>query len=926
VKRYNEGVACLVFCLLLLSAAEIKAQYLHNDITYARDKIIIVIKTPYLPLNPITNNGDVATGLTEVDNLNKRFSVNHIWQLFPKAEEHGSPEMAGYYSITFASGNPLEDVLAAYDQLGSIDHVEPIGIHKLFYNPNDANISSQWAITKIHARQGWDINRGDSAVVLGIADTGVDWNHPDLAANIWMNSAETVDGIDNDGNGYVDDIRGWDWVTGQSGWPGEDANIADNNPMDFYGHGTHCAGIASAVTDNGTGVAGIGFNCSIMCLRIGWYDISGYGLVDMSYAASAMYYAANKGAKAINCSWGSSNSGGLGTATTYATSHGVVVVSAAGNDSSQVAPYLCSRTDVIAVAATDQNDQAAYFSNFGTWVDVSAPGVNIYSTYFDDTYAYLDGTSMAAPHVVGLAGLIAATSPSMTRAQIQARIISTTDNIDALNPGYSGKLGSGRINVYNALNGLGSPILTPLPVSPIGAFWLNTPHPTIIWSDTSAGTHYHLQVDDNSGFSSTIVNDSSLTDTTRYCADSLGDGTWYWRVRSGNGHFWSDYTLIQSFRIDTNKPNTTTLLAPALNSWTNDRTPTFTWQSVTDVGGSGVLKYLIEIDDDSLFALAHLLDDSTAAINYTPTLNLPADIRVFWRVRARDRAGNYANYASSAFNLDNTPPASPIAFNVTPNGWASNPNFTLNWTNPADPSGITRAYYKLGSAPTSSNDTTGHLAATPPVAITAQVVGVQAIYIWLIDGVGNAAFVNNSRDSIRFDNSNPNGSIASSPSTSSTLIFAVSWTAGTDIGSGLSGSYNVRFKDGTGGTWLDWLTNFSGLANQFTGVQGHTYFFEVGAIDNAGNVEIFSGTAETSTLVDTTYTGPPFVPGDANGSGVVNGIDVVYLVSYLKGGPPPPDPILRADANGSCTVNGIDVVYLVSYLKGGPAPYAGNCR
>jgi thermitase len=166
--------------------------------------------------------------------------------------------------------------------------------------------------------------------------------------------------------------------------------------MDFAGHGTHVGGIASAETNNGTGIAGLGFDCLIMALRIGWLDINGWSYVRMDFASSAFYYATNKDVKSINCSWGSSYSSSFASAANYAMNNGVVVVSSAGNNNNSTASYLCSRSEVIAVAATDNTDHKASFSNYGSWVDVSAPGVNIRSTYYNNTYAYLDGTSMAA--------------------------------------------------------------------------------------------------------------------------------------------------------------------------------------------------------------------------------------------------------------------------------------------------------------------------------------------------------------------------------------------------------------------------------------------------------------------------------------------------------------------------------------------------
>jgi len=281
----------------------------------------------------------------------------------------------------------------------------------------------------------------------------VDWDHPDLADDIWLNEAEVngITGFDDDGNNYIDDYRGWDWVTGVNGAPGEDDMTPDNDPMDFDGHGTHCSGVSAAVTDNGVGIAGVSFNCRVMPLRVGWQDPSGQGYIRMDFAAQAFYYGTDNGARSINCSWGSSNSGGIGAATSYATANGVIVVTSAGNSNNQTPSYLGSRMDVVAVAATDQNDIKSSFSNFGTWVDVAAPGTGIYSTFFNDNYTILDGTSMAAPHVVGLAALIWASEPGLTDLEVINRILSTADNLDSLNPNYSGLLGAGRINAYAAL-------------------------------------------------------------------------------------------------------------------------------------------------------------------------------------------------------------------------------------------------------------------------------------------------------------------------------------------------------------------------------------------------------------------------------------------------------------------------------------------
>lgn len=446
-------VVILAIISKVFALSERSSIHFEDGVEYVPDAIVVVFTPDVLPLDIRAEDGAIITGEDAIDDLNSRFDVSGFEQLFPGSDKKAATALSGYYTITFTSRNDLYSVLEAYDALTVVEHVEPIGIHALDYDPNDPQIGQQWAINKIEARGGWDVSQGDSNVVVGIADTGVDWDHPDLADDIWLNVAEVngMTGFDDDGNGYIDDYRGWDWVHGVNGAPGEDDMDPDNNPMDFDGHGTHCSGIAAAVTDNGVGIAGVGFDCRVMPLRVGWQDPYGQGYIRMDFAAQAFYYGTDNGARSINCSWGSSNSGGLGAATTYATNNGVIVVSSAGNSNNQNPSYLGSRPDVVTVASTDQNDFKSSFSNYGTWVDISAPGTGIYSTYFDDTYSILDGTSMSTPHVVGLAALIWASEPNLTDLEVITRILTTADNIDSLNPNYSGLLGTGRINAYAAL-------------------------------------------------------------------------------------------------------------------------------------------------------------------------------------------------------------------------------------------------------------------------------------------------------------------------------------------------------------------------------------------------------------------------------------------------------------------------------------------
>jgi len=411
--------------------------------------------------------GPSVTGRPSIDALNATFGVRAFAALFP-GETRASKALAGqdlsrYFLLEFDPGVDLDAIRAAFGADPAVESAEFDMMMPLDREPND--LGSQWHVESstghdAHLTGGWNHTTGSANVLLAIADSGVDWQHPDLGANIWINTAEQngVAGVDDDANGFVDDVRGWDFVGSLSGaWPGEDAVTQDNDPRDFNGHGTHCSGIASAVTDNGVGVCGVAWNCKIMALRIGGSIDSGgneQGVVLMSSAAAAVNYARVKGATAFSCSWGSSNAGGLGAAVSAAIAQGMVFCVAAGNDAATSQSYLGSRGDCLDVAATDSGDALASFSNRGVWIDVCAPGVAINSTYFfhaapvgqEHGYALLQGTSMATPLVAGLVGLVKANNPALTGAQIRAAIQAGCDNIDAFNPGLAGLMGAGRVN------------------------------------------------------------------------------------------------------------------------------------------------------------------------------------------------------------------------------------------------------------------------------------------------------------------------------------------------------------------------------------------------------------------------------------------------------------------------------------------------
>ena len=308
-----------------------------------------------------------------------------------------------------------------------------------------------WGLYTIQCGSAWDTTNGQG-VVVAVVDTGLDFYHPDIVGNIWTNTAEIPgNGIDDDGNGYVDDVYGYDFVGASYLNP-----VPDNNPVDAYGHGTHVAGIIAAVGDNGLGVVGVAWGARIMVVR----GLDNNGIGTDAELANAVLYAANNGADVINNSYGGQGySQVLADAMEYAESLGCVIVAAAGNSSSDVKDFFpASDPACIVVTATDPNDANAYFSNWGERVDVAAPGVDILSllaagtsigTPVGTNLTRASGTSMAAPHVSGLAALILSQHPDYSPEQVRQALRTSADDVNA--PGFDVYTGYGRINASNAL-------------------------------------------------------------------------------------------------------------------------------------------------------------------------------------------------------------------------------------------------------------------------------------------------------------------------------------------------------------------------------------------------------------------------------------------------------------------------------------------
>jgi serine protease len=325
---------------------------------------------------------------------------------------------------------------------GYFEYVEEKVFPQLLYTPNDPSISQQYHIALIQALEGFDIQQGDTNVVVGITDTGAELLHPELQPQIKYNYNDPLDGTDNDNDGFIDNFRGWDLGSG------------DNNPSPdgcaTCSHGVHVSGLSSAATDNNIGIAGTGFKCKFLPVKI--QNASGA----LNAAYEGIVYAADHGCRIINCSWGGNSGGQYGQdIVNYATfNKNSLVIAAAGNNGNNGLFYPASFQNVLSVAATDNFDLKWVQSNYGYKIDICAPGVNVYSTWVNSGYTSSSGTSMAAPVVSGVAALVLSQFPNLTALQIGEQLKNTADSIEYLssNSDFVGYLGAGRVNLFRALS------------------------------------------------------------------------------------------------------------------------------------------------------------------------------------------------------------------------------------------------------------------------------------------------------------------------------------------------------------------------------------------------------------------------------------------------------------------------------------------
>jgi serine protease len=447
-----KHVIIIILCsVLYIQAIAQKAYHLPSTISnndYMAKTIIIKVKPAFANIcsntkieHPSFNFLSAAVG---VNNLHKKFPFDKSPAKPFNATGQAFADLSLIYELNYTSDLQIEKAISKLLLSNILVYAEPHFIPKVNYVPNDplANPTDQYHLQTINAFNAWNVDKGDSAIVIGITDTGTDPTHADLFNSIKRNYADVPDGIDNDGDNYIDNYMGWDM-----GMNDKDATW-EGNP-----HGVHVCGLAGATADNNLGGAGTGFNCKILPVKIS--DANG----SLIAAYEGIKYAADHGCHIINCSWGGGGSSQYGQdIIDYATiNKNCLVVCAAGNNNVDGDFFPAAYNYVLSVGNTTAIDTKQASSNYGYMVDVCAPGDNVNSTYPGNFYMTMTGTSMSSPVTAGAAGIVKNHFPAYNGLQIAERLKVTADDIYGANPSYINKLGTGRINLFRALTDPASP-------------------------------------------------------------------------------------------------------------------------------------------------------------------------------------------------------------------------------------------------------------------------------------------------------------------------------------------------------------------------------------------------------------------------------------------------------------------------------------
>ena len=449
MRKYQFYFYLFIFSICLLNIITTEASEQIQSFSHL-DSLIELTHTP----GELIVRLHSSASINHLRTFSKKIGAESVSPIFPPTTPAGRhPLLSRTYLVRFPNTLQLERVKQKYVENVLTENVEINRLNRFCAEttPNDPRYSEQWNLKAMNLPKVWRIEQGKPSVVVAVVDSGIIVEHPEFRNQLWQNLDEIPDnGVDDDQNGYVDDIIGWDFsdaptLQGQGDW-----KERDNTPDDETGHGTHVSGIIAAEANNGVGIAGIAWGCRLMPLRAG-FRVGAGAFLQNDDVAAAIVYAADNGADVINLSLGDTvNAFLIQDAVEYAYNRGCILVAAAGNSSEPGAYYPAALNTVISVASLDKNLQLGN-SNFGASIDIAAPGEEILSTGLNTNqssrgYSFRSGTSMAAAHVSGVAALLISANPSCSNTEIQRWLAGTARELSITN-----LVGAGFVDAYAAL-------------------------------------------------------------------------------------------------------------------------------------------------------------------------------------------------------------------------------------------------------------------------------------------------------------------------------------------------------------------------------------------------------------------------------------------------------------------------------------------
>ncbi len=458
--------------------------------------------------------------------LSKLIQQHNIAKIYKPLTRLKTPFFDNVYKIEFTNKKQVEQLQTQLKELDFVEYSEKFPVFKSNAIPNDPAVKNNhlWFLETVKAYDAWDIAQGSSDVVVAVVDDAVKITHEDLKGSVWINKNEiSNNGIDDDNNGYVDDRVGWDGAHNDN-----NPNPVSNASQYYMGHGTHVAGTAAAQTNNGRGIASIAHNVKLMACKSS-NNVGLYGVFE------ALEYAIVNNADVINCSWGGKNGSTiLEELVAEAVKRDIILVAAAGNENTSLPSFPAGYPEVISVASSTKEDKRSNFSNYGTTIDIVAPGSDIVSCSVEGTTNYFAnfGTSMASPNVSSLIALMLSQKPELTPSQVKNCLLSTADNIDAKNPDYKGLLGAGRINALEAVRcAIGENTIICESPKNLVANDITANSALLKWGNGNGASKYNIQIKKGSGEWNTLPN-GPFTGTS-YKATSLKSNTNYsFKVKS----------------------------------------------------------------------------------------------------------------------------------------------------------------------------------------------------------------------------------------------------------------------------------------------------------------------------------------------------------------------------------------------------------